>query len=128
MSRVSKCSIYGLAALGGVAVLVIVRAAGEHDDRRAGETAADELAGVAGHAAFRKAGQIGIGDANGIPDLVDQPSEPGAEHQRCLRSEAAEPLDEAIDRFLHFRMSPRKPYGSRSPTVVVSATPVSSQR
>ena len=78
----------------GVAVLVVMRAAGQHQHRRAGKTPGDDLAGMAGDAAPGKAGQVGIGDADGVLDLVDQPAEAGAQHQRGLRREPAEPLDQ----------------------------------
>ena len=44
---------------------------------------------------FGKAGQLGIGDADRVLDLVDQPAEAGAQHQRDLRRESGEPLDQA---------------------------------
>ena len=82
----------------GVAVLVIVRAAGQHQHRRAGEDARRRPAPAwPVTPLLGKAGQVGIGDADGVLDLVDEPAEAGAEHQRRLRRQPAEPLDEMID-------------------------------
>ena len=82
-------------------------------------------AGMAGDAALRKALQLAIGDADRALDLVHEAAEAGTQHQRHL---GAEMPDAVGERGAHFRMSPRKPRGRRSPMVTVSATPVSSHR
>ncbi len=57
---------------GGVSVLVIMRAASEHAAPARRRSAGHDFAGMAGDAALRKAGQVGIGNADRLFDLVGQ--------------------------------------------------------
>src|SRR5690606_2907561 len=105
-----------------------MRAAGQHHDRPAAETAPHQHAGMAGDASTRKSGQVHIGDANGVLHVVDKIAEAGPKHYGRIRLKPAQLLDQNVDGLFHAHLSPRKPRGSSSPMVTVSATPVSSQR
>jgi hypothetical protein len=68
-----------------IAMLVVVRPAGEQQHRPPGQCSSHDLAGMSGDAARRETGQIGVGDAHRVLDLAGQRSQAGAEHDGDVR-------------------------------------------
>ncbi len=94
---------------GGIAVLVIMGASGEHQHRLAGEGAGNDLARMAGDTALRKARQVGVGDAHRILDFVDEPAETRTQNEGGRGRQSAQPFDKPVNRCLHFSISPWNP-------------------
>ncbi len=66
----------------GIALFIVVRAAGQHDDRCSAQVTGDDLSRMAGNAAVREALKIRIGDLYRIIHLRCQGTEAGAQHDR----------------------------------------------
>ena len=86
-------------------MFVIVRASGKHQHRHAGENPGDDVAGMAGHAAYRKARQFGVGNSHRVSTSSTSPPRPEPSTIATFGA-PSEPLDQHIYRFAHFRISP----------------------
>ena len=92
--------------------------------------AGDQLAGMAGDAALREAGQVGIGDADGVLDRVGERRR-GRSRARCaiVGVQPAEPFDEDVGGRRSFQdVSVRSRRAAVRPSSRSRTMPVSSQR
>src|SRR5581483_1633594 len=96
-----------------VVTLVRVEATRQRDHELPSQRAGNELACVAGHGGGRKTGNLTIGDPSDGIDLVGEPAEPRAEHDRRRRRRTVEPRRDDIGRHASFAC-PETAHAARS--------------